>query len=155
MKPACRQQGFTLLEIMVAISIAALLMAVSIPSANRLYASMSYRSSVGEVKSLLENARFRARTDGQPVDVWVRPRTRELGLGDKRPEVLASTIEMDVVSAAELTRDGDTAVIRFYPDGSSSGGRISLRRGDSGGVALEVGWLLGEVSQHPLAGDET
>ncbi len=155
MRRVYRHRGFTLLELMVAISIAALLMAVSIPSANRLYESMSYRSSVGEVKSLLENARYRARLHGKSVDVWVRPETREVGLGSEEAETLGKGIEVDVVSAAELTRDGDTAVIRFYSDGSSSGGRITLRRGDSGGVALEVGWLLGEVSQHPLTGEES
>lgn len=149
-----KNRGFTLLEIMVAITVAALLMAVSVPSANRLYQSMSYRGAVGDVKNLLENARFQAQLKGLPADVWVRTPTRELGLGEARKIQLTEQVEVEVVSAAELMRDNDTAVIRFYPDGTSSGGRISLRRGDTGGVALEVGWLLGEVSQHPLHGDE-
>lgn len=147
-------RGFTLLEIMVAITVAALLMAVSVPSANRLYQAMSYRGAVGDVKNLLENARFQAQLRGAPEDVWVRPHSRELGLGDARATTLSEQVEVEVVSAAELRRDEDTAVIRFYPDGSSTGGRITLRRGETGGVALEVGWLLGEVTQHPLHEDD-
>ncbi|HEY7885235.1 MAG TPA: prepilin-type N-terminal cleavage/methylation domain-containing protein [Cellvibrionaceae bacterium] len=149
MRKTQKHQGFTLLEMMVAITVAGLLMAVSVPAANKMYQSMAYRSAVGEVKSLLENGRYRAQVYGQPMDILVRPETRELALGDK-VHTLPALISLDVVSAAELMRDNKTAVIRFYPDGSSSGGRITLLRGEGSGVALEVGWLLGEVIQHPL-----
>lgn len=149
MRRVYSQKGFTLLEMMVAISIAALLMAVSVPAANKMYQSMAYRSAVGEVKSLLENGRYRAQRYGRPVDVLVRPERREVALDGDSEHVLSDLITLEVVSAAELMRDNETAVIRFYPDGSSSGGRITLLRGEDAGVALEVGWLLGEVTQHP------
>jgi hypothetical protein len=42
----------------------------------------------------------------------------------------------------------DSAEIRFYADGSASGGTIRLVN-RSGSVALEVDWLTGGVAQLP------
>jgi len=39
----------------------------------------------------------------------------------------------------------DTGGIRFFPDGSSTGGRISVARGQRT-LVVEVDWLLGRVS---------
>ena len=38
-------------------------------------------------------------------------------------------------------------VIRFYPEGGSSGGGIDMERADGTGVRISVDWLVGRVSQ--------
>ena len=48
-------------------------------------------------------------------------------------------------SASELNRDS-LGVIRFYPEGGSSGGGIDLGREDGSGVRISVHWLVGRVS---------
>jgi general secretion pathway protein H len=37
------------------------------------------------------------------------------------------------------------AVVRFFPDGAATGGRIVLKRGDAA-WRVDVGWLTGEVT---------
>ncbi|WP_339897192.1 GspH/FimT family pseudopilin [uncultured Gilvimarinus sp.] len=143
--------GFTLLEMMVALAIAAVLMAAAVPAASKMYASMQYRGAVADVKSLLETGRYQASTTGATMVVLIKPKARQVSVGD-RVEVLPEHIAIDVRSAAELRPDADTAAIQFYPDGSSSGGAITLTRDTGQTVTLNVGWLLGEVKQ--LSADE-
>lgn len=146
-------QGFTLLEIMIVLTIAGLLVAVSVPSAAKLYQSMVYRSAVGDARALLEAARYLALTQGRSIDVLIQPGTRQMAIGENLVDVdpLPEALSLHVTSAAELQRDSQTAVIRFYSDGSSSGGSISIVRDSSGGSTLHVGWLLGRVSLQPLS----
>ncbi|UTF59831.1 GspH/FimT family pseudopilin [Gilvimarinus sp. DA14] len=138
--------GFTLLELMVALAIAAVLMAAAVPAANKMYASMQYRGAVAEVKSMLEAGRYQASTTGDTTVMLIKPKERKLTVGS-RSEVLPNSITIDVISAAELRPDSDTAAIQFYPDGSSSGGTITLTRNTGQAVTLSIGWLLGEVEQ--------
>ena len=142
--------GFTLLELMVAFGVAALLVALSIPAVGKLYQSMQYRQAVGEIKGALESARYQALMSGAAVDVLVQPESRELRVADGRIKHLPERVSVSLMSAAQLQPDADTGVIRFYPDGSSSGGSISLMRDEVAGVRLDVGWLLGKVSQSVL-----
>ncbi len=149
-----KQPGFTLLELMVVLAVAAALLAVSVPSSIKLYKSMEYRSTVADVKAQLESARYQSLIKGRVTDIWVRPRTGRIGLSDSfQAEAVKSVPEglsLRVVSAAELQRGADTAVIRFYADGSSSGGDVSVVRETGAGVTLHVDWLLGRISQEYL-----
>lgn len=138
--------GFTLLEMMVALAIAAVLMAAAVPAANKMYASMQYRGAVADVKSMLETGRYQASTTGDTAVMLIKPKERKLIVGN-RSEVLPNSVTVEVVSAAELRPDPDTAAIQFYPDGSSSGGTITLARNTGQAVTLSIGWLLGEVEQ--------
>lgn len=146
-------QGFTLLEMMIVLTIAGLLVAVSVPSAAKLYQSMVYRGAVGDARALIEAARYQALTQGKSIDVLIQPETRRISIGSNLADVdpLPEALSLRVTSAAELQRDSQTAVIRFYPDGSSSGGSISIVRNSSGGSTLHVGWLLGRVSLQSLS----
>ena len=49
-----------------------------------------------------------------------------------------------MVANRERLSDHEGA-IRFYPDGSSSGGRISLRHGARATV-IDVNWLTGKIT---------
>ncbi len=59
------QRGFTLVELLVSLAIAAVLLAVSVPSAGRFYQSMQYRSAVRDVVSALNGARYAAVNSGR------------------------------------------------------------------------------------------
>ena len=59
-------RGFTLVELLVAIAIVGLLMAVSVPGSIRMYESMQYRQAVRGVISTLAEARQQAVDRGGP-----------------------------------------------------------------------------------------
>jgi len=141
----CRQRGFTLLEIIIALTVAGLAVAVIAPAGVRLYEAMQYRSAVKDVVLALNGARYSAVNSGRALDVEIVPAERTLRVGQKTT-LLPDDVGISVQAARELNRSG-TGVIRFYPDGGSSGGSVDISRVDSGGVTIDVDWLLGRVSQ--------
>ncbi|WP_409524914.1 GspH/FimT family pseudopilin [Nitrincola sp. MINF-07-Sa-05] len=144
--------GFTLLELMVALAIAGLLAAVSAPSALKMYESMQYRGAVRDVQTLLATARYQAISAGRVVDLVVEPESGHYGLDHQLNNMLPSALTVEMVSAREVSNRDDQGVIRFYPDGGSSGGSIMLKHRDSDkGVRLRVDWLLGRTTQEPLS----
>lgn len=143
------ERGFTLMEIMVAMALAGLVLAVSVPAAARFYESMQYRAAVRDVVTLLSSARHRALQQGRVVDVSINPRAREVSL-DESVTLLPAALGLSVSSAAELNR-ANVAVIRFYPEGGSSGGAVSIDMPGRSGVRIDVDWLIGGISQETYA----
>ena len=143
--------GFTMLEMLVAITIVGLLLAVTVPASARFYESIQYRQAVRDVITALASARYRAINSGRVQDVTVDPRGNRLGSNGK-VTYLPEGFEVAVHSASELNRD-NLGVIRFYPEGGSSGGGIDLERKNGSGVRISVDWLVGRVSQEAYAAD--
>jgi general secretion pathway protein H len=139
-----RECGFTLLEILVAMMIAVIVLGVSAPSMQRLYQSSQYHGAVNDVVTLLSSARYSAIRSGGNKDVLINPRTREITL-EKKVKVLPDGFQIEVLGSQELNRDG-AGVIRFYPDGGSSGGYVNLTYENGMAVQVQVDWLLGRVS---------
>lgn len=138
-------KGFTLLELLVAISIVGLVLAVAVPSSVRFYESIQYRQAVRDVITALASARYSAINLGRPQDVAVDPARNTIEWsGDLTALPRGFTIA--VHSAGELSR-ARKGVIRFYPEGGSSGGDIELERADGNGVRISVDWLVGRVTQ--------
>lgn len=133
-----------------AFAVAALLVAVAAPGAFRFYESNQYRSAVGELNAALATARYQAIARGQPVDLELLPDERRFRVGQQKYKSLPEKISLNVIAAGELSPNRQTAVIRFYPDGSSSGGNIAIERERGGGVVLDVDWLMGRISQRRL-----
>jgi len=139
-----RETGFTLLEILVAITIAAIVLGVSVPAMQRLYNSTQYHGAVNDVVTKLTSARYLAIRRGGNEDVLINPHTREITLGEA-VTVLPNNLHMEVLGSLELNTDG-AGVIRFYPDGGSSGGFVNLAQDNGMSVQVQVDWLLGRVS---------
>ena len=60
---------------------------------------------------------------------------------------LPGSISLAVTSAAEVSPGPDVAAIRFYPFGGSTGGDFEIGGPGGGGTLVQVGWLMGEVTQ--------
>ncbi|MEM1144436.1 MAG: prepilin-type N-terminal cleavage/methylation domain-containing protein [Pseudomonadota bacterium] len=141
-------RGFSLVELLVAMAIAGLILAAAVPSSVRFYEGMQARQAVRTSLQLLTATRERAVASGNFLDVSIRPRENRIW-NDRRAEVLPSVLTITVHGAAELNYD-DTGVIRFYPDGSSSGGGVDVLRSNGAGTRLTVDWLLGRVTQQKI-----
>ena len=63
---------------------------------------------------------------------------------DKDPVHLPKGMEMELLTAQSEMLDEGVGQIRFYPDGSSGGGRVTLMRGEAR-WEIEVEWLTGKV----------
>jgi general secretion pathway protein H len=145
------QRGFTLVELLVAMTVAGLVLAVSVPASVRFYQSTQYRAAVRDVISVLTTARNTAVNSGLVQDVAINPRALQLRYGG-RVEALPKKLRVTVHSARQLNAQ-DWGVIRFYPAGGSSGGGVDIESPGGSGVRIAVDWLLGSVTQERYAAD--
>jgi general secretion pathway protein H len=137
--------GFTLLELVIAISIGGMMLAASIPSSVRFYESMQYRQAIRDVITMLSTARYTAINTGRAQDITLNPKTNVLRL-NKDTRQLPAKFNIVIHTARELNRDSE-GVIRFYPEGGSSGGDIEMVQPSGSGVKISVDWLVGRVTQ--------
>ena len=67
-------RAFTLVELVVAISIVGVLLAASVPASVRFYESMQYRQAIRDVITTLASARYKAVNTGTAQDVSLTPK---------------------------------------------------------------------------------
>lgn len=153
---APRRRGFTLIELMVALAVAALMAGLATPMAMKAYATMQYRDAVRSLASAATAARYQAVNTGAARDLLVAPEARRYAIqsaGTAFQAEAASTISdaltLQVEVARQLVDERGVGVIRFYPDGSSSGGSVTITRANGAGQRIRVDWLLGRASHEP------
>jgi type IV fimbrial biogenesis protein FimT len=98
-----RQHGFTLVELMVAVSIAAILLAVGIPSFRSTIASNRLTSTTNDLVGTLSQARSEAIRRGARVTVCVS--------SDGETCATTGTWEQGWISFVDVTRSGTTAEV--------------------------------------------
>jgi general secretion pathway protein H len=150
-------RGFTLLELMVVLVIVSSLAVAIGGSAGTFFSTMEYRDTVRELSSAAKKARLQSRSQGKPIDLVVDPTLNRFALTDQPERLVASDYQMlaqdlsiGLVFAAEISPGANLGAIRFYPEGGSSGGEISIQRPSGAGTRLVVDWLIGDVQQEPL-----
>lgn len=150
-------RGFTLLELIAALLIAALLFTLGGPSVSALHDAMQYREAVRHLVSAVKNGRRDALASGQPMDLLIDTVNNRYALTNDAQNANAGSfttlpleLEITVVYAVEVSPSPDIAAIRFYPAGGSSGGEVSIVRESGSGVHLTIDWLLGDVTQEAL-----
>ena len=136
--------GFTLLEMLAVILLIGIAAAAVSISVTQGLASARVRAASGEVAGALRATRAQAivRASEQHFDVDTRAHTFA---GARRKDVaLPKGMRVSVTSAAADAPNDHTARIRFFPDGSSTGGRVTLYSGKRE-WHINVSWLTGEV----------
>ena len=139
-----RAGGFTLVEIVAAITVIGLVLALAVPQSVKAYQSIQYRASVREVITLLNSARYAAVAAGIAQDVVISADDNRVVFAGEEVR-FDDDVQLAVHSAKEVNRDG-LGVIRFYHDGGASGGGIDIVRGDGPTVTIAVDWLVGRVA---------
>jgi prepilin-type N-terminal cleavage/methylation domain-containing protein len=129
-------QGFTLLEVMIVVLVAALVLTVSYPSLSRGSASIHLRATGRDVLNTFRYAREKAVTEqiGQRATVDREKQkiilTDDLGDGD-RSYVMPRDVKIQRMALAGNEIAQGPMTIRFLPNGSSESAEILLRS-DSG-----------------------
>ncbi len=139
-----RARGFTLLEMLAVIALIGIAAAAVAMSVSQGLASARVRAASSEMAAALRATRAQAivRAHEQHFDVDTRANTFTGARGKVVP--LPRGMRVTATTAAVDAPDTHTARIRFFPDGSSTGGRITLHSGQRE-WHVNVGWLTGEV----------
>ena len=140
-----RARGFTLFEMLAVILLIGIAAAaVSIPVTQGL-ASARVNAASGELASALRWTRAQSIVHGESLALELDT-AAETYRAPGKPEVrLPRGMRVSITSAREDQANATTGRIRFFPDGSSTGGRVTLKRGDRE-WHVNVAWLTGAVS---------
>lgn len=141
-----KSAGFTLIEVLVVLALVTLLLGIAIghhPSANGTLSNRAFASALASgLRAARSQAAFRNRSATLTVDLGNRTWRVDQGPTHGMPPRI--TLELVTVSG-EVQTGSPRASIRFYPDGSSTGGRILLKDGGHK-TEIRVDWLSSQVS---------
>jgi len=130
-----------MLAVILLIGIAAAAAAVSV---TRGLASARIDAASGELAAALRATRAQAIVHGAQRSFVLDVHTATYRGADGREVRLPRGMRLGITSAASDQRGDGSARIRFFPDGSSTGGRITLQSGRRQ-WHVNVSWLTGAV----------
>ena len=137
--------GFTLLELLVVLSIATLLLAVVPPRLANVINSSQLKSASRHLVAGLKTARSKAISTQMEVALAVNIKTGSFSLLEKNRQLNLPENTQITLNTAKSEQLSDTeAAFRFFSDGSSTGGRITLSH-DPVETVIDINWLTGRV----------
>jgi general secretion pathway protein H len=143
-----QEYGYTLFELLIVLFILGISIAVLAPTAAQRPPGLQLRSGTSLVAAVLREARSLAIRDNRELRVVfnIESRTLQVVPGDDERK-LEGDFGISVYTATSELQDEKRGAIRFFPDGTSTGGRVRLlsqvRAND-----IVVNWLTGHVEVH-------
>lgn len=137
--------GFTLFEVLVVLAIVGLVTAVVAPVLFRGLAGTQARTVAYEVAAALRQARGEAVAQNTDVAVTFDLGRRAYAVERSRPRPVPDNVAIELYAASVEQLDTATGGIRFFPDGSATGGQVTIGDGEAR-YAVDVDWLTGRVS---------
>jgi general secretion pathway protein H len=138
--------GFTLLELMVVLVIGALAYAILLGGPLRSASSADLKATARTLAAGLRQAQSTAMVTKRDAVLTLDVESREYAVGgDTRTHKLPDGIDFKLFTAQSEVASERRGAIRFYPDGSSTGGRITVAAGERK-YLVDVDWLTGRVS---------
>ncbi|MGA8379997.1 MAG: GspH/FimT family pseudopilin [Stellaceae bacterium] len=139
------RSGFSLIELLVVLAVMGLAMVLFVGYKAPWSRALGLQGTAAELASGLRLARSQAIADNRPVAFALDVAGHRYRIGVDPPRALPAKLAIALLTVDGEKSGATTADIRFNPDGSSTGGRITLADG-SRRVAVGVDWLTGRVS---------
>jgi general secretion pathway protein H len=137
-------RGFTLLELVVVLIVMALVAVAATPPLIGRLGHVQLQTAAREVAATLRRTRSDAIGANVELAFAVDTEARTYAIEGRPPHRLPPDLAISVFTA-ETERLGRTAgAIRFFPDGSSTGGEIALADA-VGTITVRVDWLTGQI----------
>ena len=147
-----RSPGFSLLEMLMVLVLVAAATLLAMAAFGGGMRGMQLRSAAKDLAAQLRFTRAVAISSGQVQDFVIDPADRRWRGARGRSGTLPEVGEVVFTGAGtsqfpEIAEQEQTGVVRFFPDGAATGGRVRLLVND-GGWDVDVAWLTGEVRLH-------
>jgi general secretion pathway protein H len=138
-----RQRGVTLIETMAVMMIIALVASLAL--------SMTKGTGRGQLKALaletadlLRRERLGATLTGQQREVFIDGESRTIAGAGRKTVKVPDDVVLDLIGT-DASVSGRRRIVRFEPDGSSSGAALRVARGGVG-YEIRVNWYTGGVA---------
>ena len=145
-RSASRQRGVTLLELLIVLAIMALIAGIALPLLGNGVSTTELRSSARQLAAGLRTARTEALAQRRETFLVLDVAGKRFKVDqDPREHKLPAGVELKLFTAQNDLVDATTGAIRFFPDGGSNGGRITVAAGTRK-YEVDVDWLTGRVA---------
>ena len=143
-RPAAR--GFTLIELLVVLTVIALIVTLATPMIQRAVPGVEIKTAAEGLRGELRLARSAAISTNREtwllIDVETGVYRRS---GAARARTVPPAIRLTLLTARREQIDATRGRIRFFPDGTSTGGAVRLSR-EARAYEVAVDWFDGRVS---------
>lgn len=140
-----KQRGFTLLELLVVLVIGVLLVSIVPPLLSSMSGAVELRSAARQLSAGLRAARNQAVTRQQESVLTLDLANHRFAVsGDSREITLPERLALHLYTAQSELLDQAIGNIRFFPDGSSTGGAITVS-GPKLAYRINIDWLTGSI----------
>jgi len=143
------QTGFTLLEMVCAIALIAIIAAILLPIAPRHTSRARLQAYALETATLLKSDRNAAIRAGADVSTLVDAPSRAIRSGATSQTIrIPDDVRFDALLPRTCQQRAVLSTISFFADGMSCGGTIALARLDMS-YEIRVNWLTGRIEIVP------
>ena len=142
---AGKARGFTLIEIVAVIMLIGLALTVVSVSVGSGLSGARVSAAGRELVAAMRYTRGQAIVKRESKAFELDLEKRTYTAPGRKPVELPKDMEIRVLTAREEMLDDGVAAIRFFPDGSCTGGRVTLVMGEREWI-VEALWLTGEVT---------
>lgn len=136
--------GFTLLETLLVMTLMAAALLLAAMAFTGGTDGMRLRAESKEIAAQLRYTRTRAIASGQPQRFRIDPRAHQWEAADDHRGRIDPALAVRFTGARQAQARAGEGGILFFPDGGSTGGRITLAAGQAA-WSVDVAWLTGEV----------
>ena len=141
-----RRGGFTLFELLLVLLLMGLLYGLAAPMLGAGSTGLDMKAATRQLAAGLRKTRGIAVTEHREAVLTLDVEGRTFSLsGDPKTYSLPKQLDLALFTAqSELVRE-KTGGIRFFPDGTSTGGRVTVSAGESK-QQVDVDWVTGRVA---------
>ncbi len=139
------EAGFSLIEVIVTLAILGFALALISGYKPPWSSGLGVRGAAVQLAGGLRLARSEAIARNQRIAFELDLGANGFRVGTGKMQQVPSRLSISLLTIVGERRDGTTGDIRFNPDGSSTGGRITISDGTRA-ASVGVDWLSGRVS---------
>lgn len=137
-------KGFTLVELLVVLAVLAIVMSFAIPTLRHSLPSLKAKTVSQQIATAMRRTRSQAIREHRDAVFIMDVDRRTYRTDDGPPQQIDEETTVSLVTAATELDGAGIGNIRFFPDGTSTGGRITLQNAHRS-FEISVDWLTGRI----------